>query len=329
MVKQWRSAAVGRALVALTLVFLWLPSGGAIDAQMTSLEVTIDTRYLSADEIGAKKEATLFLRVLNPSGAPVPGASVQWSSSDPSRIAVGPANGVTSAQGSATTQLVAKPRAPRGPVIITSQVTLPSGELLMNTQTVSIAGPVARLVPLPPSLTLTPGDRRKLTVLLVDEAGLPAADGVPVAFSVLMPSPVNVISFLEVPGLFGAVKSKDGSAEITVVANQAGTATVQVQVGTVSQGVGVTVASLAPMPSPTVAVSGAWDPPPRAGMWVLTYWQGDEVGIETAAQAAPDATTFWVPRSEADGLRYLGYSKLWPQASDLIILRRGEGVFVQ
>lgn len=338
-IKLWRIAIAG-VVLAVGIIVLGSPREGTVRAQSAQVEVTLDARYLSADTIGGQSEATLFLRVIGVNGAPVPAASVQWASSDPARIAVMPASGVTSAQGSAITRLAAQPRAARGPVTITSRVTLPSGEPVVNTQIVYIAGPLARLVPSPAVVALTsPGERATLTVYLLDESGLPAADGVPVAFSITKPAPLNVISFVEMPGPFISRKSKEGKVEVTVLANQLGTATVLVQASTVQQEIAVIVGAVAtPTPTPTATPAasppappavGTWEPTPQAGVWTLTYWQGDAAPIESAAQAAPQATLFWVLRNEGGSLRFLGYAKTAPEASDQFTVRRGEAAFVQ
>jgi hypothetical protein len=342
------------AVISVALVVLAVTDPfGHLQAQAgAAIETTLEVRYLSADDIGTARETDLLVRVIGDSGAPASGASVQWTSSDPTRVMVGPLNGATSAQGTAVTRLVAQPRAARGPVVINIRATLPNGVQLSKAETVYIAGSLSRLAPLTPSLNFSgPGDRQKLIVALLDSTGQPAADGVPVAFQITTQNPLNVVTFVEMPGPFASVKSKDGRAEVTVHANQLGTATIRVQAGTVTQEIGAIVGTIAtPTPTPTpvatpsptveptvappsptapVPATGTWDPAPQAGVWALTYWQGPDSPIESAAQATAAATAFWVLRNEAGAIRFFGYSKTSPEASDAFTVRRGEAAFAR
>jgi hypothetical protein len=318
--------------------------------QPVTIETTFDARFLNADDIGTAKDTDMFVRVVGAGGAPVSGVSIQFTSSDPNRIAVSPMSGVSSAQGSLVAHLAAQPRAVRGPVTITTRATLPGGTQVSKVDTVFIAGALNRLVPVTSPLNLSgPGDRQKLVISLLDSTGQPSADGVPVAFSITTQNPLNVITFVEMPGPFASVKSKEGRAEITVQGNQLGVATVRVQASTVQVDVSVVVGVVvtptptvtpSPTPSPTVAptvivtatvtpASGIWDPAPQAGVWALTYWQGNDAAIEAAAQVTTEATVFWVLRNEAGAIRFFGYSKVTPEASDVFTIRRGEAAFAK
>jgi hypothetical protein len=346
---------VDRKLVILAfLVILAVVSGvgprGLLRAQgAVAIESTLDARYLNSDDIGTAKDTDMFIRVVGDGGSPISGASVQWISSEPGRISIVPMTGVTSAQGSATTHLAAQPRAARGPVTITTRVTLPNGGQFTKVDTVFIAGSLSRLAPLTSPLTLSgPGDRQKLVVSLLDATGQPSADGVPVAFSITTQNPLNVVTFVEMPGPFVSIKSKEGRAEITVQANQLGSASIRIQANSVVQEMSVFVGAVATptiTPSPTVAptvvvtpsatvtptvspVLGTWDPLPQGEQWALSYWRAPDAPIESAAQNT-SATSFWVLRNENGAIRFLGYSKQTPQASDIFTIQRGEAAFIR